>query len=205
MLKRLINRWRYGPSLVVQQEPGASLVNHGELRRGYPRTTVSLKDDSELYLAQNVIINKDSDIVVTRGARLAIGVNSYINVDAFIRCAKGISIGTDCLIGRSVEIRDTDGHGYVEDSQITIDDRVWIGDQVIILNGSVIGSDSIIGAGAVVPGGKYPPNSLIVGNPAVVKKSGIRLDRDDPAPGKLLPFVTPAEATVTNSDVAQAS
>jgi carbonic anhydrase/acetyltransferase-like protein (isoleucine patch superfamily) len=45
-----------------------------------------------------------------------------------------------------------------------------------ILNDAVIGADSLVGAGALVTEGKtFPPGSLIVGVPAVAKRT---LDAD---------------------------
>lgn len=53
---------------------------------------------------------------------------------------------------------------------ITIGDNCFIGRSAIIMPGATIGSNSIIGAGAVVRG-SIPPDSLAVGNPAVVVDS----------------------------------
>lgn len=67
-------------------------------------------------------------------------------------------------------------HKYFEESfsgyegkDVTIGDFAWIGHNVIILPGVRIGQHAIIGAGAVVPR-SIPDYSIVVGNPAQVKK-----------------------------------
>jgi acetyltransferase-like isoleucine patch superfamily enzyme len=40
----------------------------------------------------------------------------------------------------------------------------------MVLKGVRIGARSIVAAGAVVFRGEYPPDSLLVGNPALVKR-----------------------------------
>ena len=53
-----------------------------------------------------------------------------------------------------------------------IEDRVWVGQRAMILKGSHIEAGSIIGAGSIVAG-RIPENSLAVGSPAKVTRSGV--------------------------------
>ena len=54
----------------------------------------------------------------------------------------------------------------------TIEDDCLIGMQAVVMNAAVIGRGSIVGAGAVVLEEMVvPPYSLVVGNPAQVKKT----------------------------------
>jgi acetyltransferase-like isoleucine patch superfamily enzyme len=55
---------------------------------------------------------------------------------------------------------------------VIIEERVWVAERAIILKGSHIEAGSIIGAGSVVSG-HIPPNSLAVGIPAKVIRSGV--------------------------------
>ncbi|MBL8655097.1 MAG: acyltransferase [Alphaproteobacteria bacterium] len=52
--------------------------------------------------------------------------------------------------------------------------RCFIGARSIVLPGVTIGDESIVGAGSVVTR-DVPPNSIVVGNPARVVRTGIRL------------------------------
>ena len=55
---------------------------------------------------------------------------------------------------------------------VIIGEHVWIGQRSMILKGSHIEAGSIVGAGSIVTG-HVPPNSLAVGNPARVIRSGV--------------------------------
>jgi carbonic anhydrase/acetyltransferase-like protein (isoleucine patch superfamily) len=71
-----------------------------------------------------------------------------------------LTIGENVSIGHSVTL-----HGC------TIGNKCLIGMGAIIMDGAEIGENSVVAGGSVVPPGKkYPPNSMIMGNPAVVKR-----------------------------------
>jgi len=93
--------------------------------------------------------------------------------------AKGakVSIGDYCDIASFVVINCADSHkralgiaDEIERRDITLEDHVFVGTQSYIGGGTHIGHHSVVGAGTIVPRGEYPPYTLIVGNPAVVKK-----------------------------------
>jgi acetyltransferase-like isoleucine patch superfamily enzyme len=57
---------------------------------------------------------------------------------------------------------------------ITIGKHVWFGAESLILKGSTINDDCIIGARSVITRSTVSnPNSIIVGNPARIVRSGI--------------------------------
>jgi len=92
------------------------------------------------------------------GARTNIQDNTVIHVAA----GKHPSlIGNDVTVGHSATIH-----------ACTIADRCLIGMGATILDGARIEEDSLVAAGALVPPGRsYPARSLIVGSPAVAKRS----------------------------------
>ncbi len=72
------------------------------------------------------------------------------------------------MIGRNV----TMGHGSIVHGGF-IGDEVIVGINSVVLDFAEVGSGSIIGAGAVVTTGmKIPENSLVLGVPAKIVRSG---------------------------------
>lgn len=72
-----------------------------------------------------------------------------------------LTIGSDVSIGHNAIL-----HGC------TVGNNSLIGMGAIILDGATIGANSVVAAGSVVPPGKsYPDGSMIMGNPAVVKRA----------------------------------
>ena len=92
-----------------------------------------------------------------------------------------IEIGSDCLIAAETDVTVSDMHSIVDVASgkrvnpardVVIGEHVWIGQRAMILKGSHIEAGSIVGAGSIVTG-HVPPNSLAVGNPARVIRSGV--------------------------------
>ena len=95
-----------------------------------------------------------------------------------IHAQKSVSIGKNCLIAANCQIMDGSGHELQTSNRldvstraraIVIEDNVWLGTGVIVLPGTLIKRDSVISAGSVVSG-TIEENSLMVGNPARLKK-----------------------------------
>lgn len=93
---------------------------------------------------------------------ITIGKNTNVQDLTMLHVTKdfALTIGANVSIGHSVTL-----HGC------TIEDSCLIGMGAIIMDGAYIGANSVVAGGSVVPPGKkYPPNSMIMGNPAVVKR-----------------------------------
>lgn len=117
------------------------------------------------------------DVIISKGCSLwpfasiradegeiLIGEGSSIQDCCVIHCDPGHKV----MIGRDVTV----GHGAIIHGAI-IGDEIIIGMNAVILDDAEIGSGSIIGAGAVVPNGmKVPEESLVLGVPAKIVKSG---------------------------------
>ena len=86
------------------------------------------------------------------------------------------------MIGPNVIIVDSDFHapwppegrltrpGVENDASVMVGKNVWIGMGSIILKGVTIGDNSIVGAGSVVVN-DVPSDSVVAGNPAILRKS----------------------------------
>lgn len=95
--------------------------------------------------------------------RITVGARSNIQEASVLHSDPGyaLTIGEDCTIGHRVTL-----HGC------TIGDNTLIGMGAVILNGAKIGKYCLVGANALITEGKeYPDYSLIVGSPAVVKRT----------------------------------
>ena len=93
---------------------------------------------------------------------IQIGTNTNIQDRCLLHVTKGfpLVIGNQVSVGHSVTL-----HGC------TVEDHSLIGMGAIIMDGAHISHHSVVAGGSVVPPGKtYPPFSMIMGNPAVVKR-----------------------------------
>lgn len=94
---------------------------------------------------------------------IKIGKNTNVQDLTMLHVTKdfALTIGANVSIGHSVTL-----HGC------TIEDSCLIGMGATITDGAHIGANSVVAAGSLVPPGKkYPPGSMIMGNPAVVKRA----------------------------------
>jgi len=101
---------------------------------------------------------------VVRGdiAPVVIGANSNVQEC----CSLHVDHNLPLIIGEFVTV----GHGAILHS-CTIGNNTIVGMGSIVLNGAKIGKNCIIGAGALVTQNtEIPDNSLVIGNPAKVKR-----------------------------------
>ena len=146
--------------------------------------------DAKIILGENVTLRSDSFdylggmpfgttlLVDKSGGEILIGDNCRLN-GTYVHAKKSIKIGKNCVIAAGANIIDLNGHELISSDrtkgedmpqEIIIEDNVWICINSIILKGTVIGRNSVVAANSVVKG-VFPPNSLIQGNPAVVKST----------------------------------
>lgn len=108
-----------------------------------------------------------------------------------ITCWNSITFGNDCLVSWGIHVADTDFHYtinpetkeyYSPYGSVVIGNGVWIGMRSTILKNSSIPDGCIIGANSLVNKRFDVKNSLIAGNPAVIKKTNIRLAQKGESP-----------------------
>ena len=63
--------------------------------------------------------------------------------------------------------------------RIVIDRHVWLCEHARVLDGASIGPNSIVGADSLVKRRVVPPNSVAVGVPARIVRSGVTWSRED--------------------------
>jgi maltose O-acetyltransferase len=120
------------------------------------------------------------------GVHISIGRGTFVNYNCVFLDSNRITIGTDTLIGPSVQIytathplpaheriRTESVNGgertyYVTRAQpVTIGNKAWIGGGAMIMPGVTIGDNTTIGAGSVVTK-SVPPDCFAAGNPCTV-------------------------------------
>lgn len=155
---------------------GKTLLGFDENRKSSKESQLLLGKGATVSLAGNNNISAGFEWRIYEGAKLAIS-ESYLNTRVYIVCRSSITIGSGCVIGAGVSIRDTDGHYLLPANKcitypVRIKDHVWIGANATILKGVTIGEGAVIAAGAVVTR-DVPPFSLFGGVPAKKIKDGI--------------------------------
>ena len=134
--------------------------------------------DSTLVFDNTMHIGDGVRIVLSSSAKLKIGGASDIQVsgitcDTKIISTHDITIGEGTIISWGCYISDSSHHainGVVRVSEVKIGNHVWLSEGVTVGSGSVIGDNSVIGAKSLT-NKSYPSHSLIVGCPAIVKKT----------------------------------
>ncbi len=139
---------------------------------------------SQLSIQGSCRMAKGVRMKIFDGAKLIVGNHFTSNANMIISCLDHIQFGEECLLGWDITIMDNDGghsiidlnssNSQVKKEPVFIGNHVWIGSRTSILKGASISEGSIIGYNSILCGLKVEqPNSLIVGIPAKIKKTGV--------------------------------
>lgn len=116
---------------------------------------VELGDEASVWFG--AVVRGDHREPIRIGARTNVQDGSVLHADP----GKPLTLGDDVTVGHRVVL-----HGC------TIGDGSLIGMGAVVLNNARIGQHCLVGAGAVITEGKsFPDGTLIVGSPAVVKRT----------------------------------
>lgn len=145
------------------------LKEEPEIKKEFLSLLIEILDLRENPFHPLVFINGEPEI----GKNVYIGLFSEIN-------AKGakVAIGDNCDIASFVSINVADSHklcigldAEIKRKPIIIEHNVFIGSHSFISGDTHVGHHSVIGAGTIlINAGYVPPHSLIIGNPAKIKK-----------------------------------
>ncbi len=137
--------------------------------------SISCAPGSKLVIKDNVILDKNLEIVLAEKANLLIDSGSYIGKNSVLGSSKKIYIGKKCQISHQVTIIDSD-HAYESKDipifdqgktlgEISIEDDCWIGATATILKNTHLRQRTIIGANSLVRG-HHDGSCLLAGVPA---------------------------------------
>lgn len=181
-------RWIALSSRLVIRRGGAFAM--GRNARVGENVRIIVDSESSLAIGAQTTIERGGEMTAVNGARVIIGVGTYVGNYCNIRSDKDIRIGDDCYLAQFVSVLDG---GYrlrgnsdritredYETKSVSIGHNVWLGVGVIVLPGVVIGDGAVVGAGAVVTK-DVAPRAIAVGNPAHVIAT--RPGRSGGAPG----------------------
>jgi carbonic anhydrase/acetyltransferase-like protein (isoleucine patch superfamily) len=144
ILAMIISTGEYSPQLSknVYIAEGAMVIGQ-----------VFLSENSSVWF--NSVLRADINYI-----KIGKGTNIQDLSTLHVTDTQGVDIGENCVVGHNAVI-----HGA------TIGNNVLVGMGSIILNGAKIGNNCVIGAGALVlENMAVPDGSLVVGNPAKIKR-----------------------------------
>lgn len=140
---------------------------------------VWIKNRGKITFDTSCSLQRGTNLYVCGDLSFAKNFNAGINL--IINCAGTMSFGENCLLSRHINVRDNDGHsinGEIQVREVKVGNHVWLGENVALLKGAKIPDNSIVGFGTIVTKSFTEPNSVIIGNPAYVVKTGITWNTD---------------------------
>lgn len=169
-------------------------VPYGKIGRFVGKTIIRTLRRGDIVLGNNVMFisgQRMNPIIATtptvlttlHGGKITIGDGCRMT-SPFIGSAEEVKIGNNVMVSGGVKIMDTNFHsvdhvvrriklGDVDGMPLPVEigDDVFIGLNATILKGSRIGARSIVAANSVVSCIDVPDDSIVFGNPAIVKKA----------------------------------
>jgi acetyltransferase-like isoleucine patch superfamily enzyme len=138
-------------------------IELSEKVRAHRHTSLWIEDDNNL-----IFVGEDSDL---GDAHIAVTENG-----------KSITVGSDCLFAKGIEIRTGDSHSIVDAKSgnrinyaenVVIGNHVWIGSCASVLKGAIIPNNSVVATRSVVTKTFIEENILLAGIPAKIVKQNI--------------------------------
>lgn len=149
------------------------------------KTILDLRKGSTIVFMGSASIGGGARIY-TKG-NLVFGDNFYLSLNSQIIAHDRIEFGRDCTVGWDSLIMDTDFHKVIDINSgkaftmtkpIVIGNHCWICNNVQVLKGTELPEDVIVGSCSLLNKAYgIPSHSLLAGNPASVRKTGITHER----------------------------
>ena len=142
------------------------------------------------YNIKNLLVNIENHVPINNCTVLIGELTSMVDVKMLVfQHNSCIRIGKNCTFSRNIQIRtgelphfifDIETGEYLDKNTILkIGNHVWIGENSMILKNASIADDNIIGCNSVVTKKFDENNSVIAGNPAKIRKRGVKFIKND--------------------------
>ncbi|RVJ03379.1 acyltransferase [Sinorhizobium medicae] len=172
-------------SITVKGENSSVAISGGGMYRGAKILVES--DNSSVIIEEGVIFTGSIFLKGKAPNTVKIGRGSTFG-SVNIICSEGssFSCGSDCMFAWAIEVRTTDSHGIFDlatgervnaPEDISIGNHVWVAAKATLAKGTTIGDGCVVGMNSFCNRDYAVENSIIVGNPARVARSGIRWER----------------------------
>ena len=179
-------RLHHSTKLAIRRHPKALVHLHGLLIFNdwggvIERSSLSIGENAKLEAAGDFSIGPGTHISISKGGQLFLGGKdkesaSGITCRTRIMVEQDVRIGKDCIIAWGCFISDSDWHtikGSPRCIPVHIGDHVWIAHDVSVLKGACIPEGCIVAPKSAVVARQFQPNSLLAGQPAVVKRNEV--------------------------------
>lgn len=163
-------------------ETGLIKIGYGKVGIFDNRRSRSIWEVSgEVVFKGKANIGHGSKISVGKEGKLVLGSRFVVTAESSIVAHHSVEIGDDCLFSWDILLMDTDFHEMKDETgavmnapkPVKIGNKVWIGCRVLILKGTEIPDGCVVGANSSVSKKLEMENSLYVGQPCRLSKSGI--------------------------------
>lgn len=163
-------------------ETGLIKIGYGKVGIFDNRRSRSIWEVSgEVVFKGKANIGHGSKISVGKEGKLVLGSRFVVTAESAIVAHHSVEIGDDCLFSWDILLMDTDFHEMKDETgavmnapkPVKIGNKVWIGCRVLILKGTEIPDGCVVGANSSVSKKLEMENSLYVGQPCRLSKSGI--------------------------------
>ena len=195
--------WREGGNLLLFGEDSHMPEFKIDAVLGPPRRSVVAVGRDTRFLCmtlglEGALVALGDKIVAPLGAlscqgpsTVLVGENTTFTSWAMLDCRNGgiIVTGPDGMWAHNVSLMTDDAHAIRDAAtgrrlnafggRIVVDRHVWLCERTRLLEGARVGPESIVGAGALLKRCVIPPNSVAVGVPARVVRSGVTWSRED--------------------------
>ncbi|WP_020180909.1 acyltransferase [Methylopila sp. M107] len=162
--------------------------NSVQIGRNFTRGRLRIRiagDDNRLEIGDDVAWAGEISIRGT-GVTVRIGDRCDAKAGRVVAVHADISIGSDCLVAKGVEIRSSDIHRIVDretgraintPGPVCIGDRVWIAANALVSKGVTISAGCVVGAGSIVVRSVEEPDAVAAGVPARIVRRNIKWTR----------------------------
>lgn len=142
-------------------------------------------DDNTIEIGDRVVLRDAHIHLGDNGSSLRIGDDTDIGSGFHASILEGanVTIGSDCMFSWNTSLMNSDAHSIIDlttkcrinkAADIFIGNHVWFGQDVTVLKGAKIMDNTMVGNRSMVTRGEYEGNSVYIGQPARLLRTGVQ-------------------------------